>query len=77
MWIVLFDKNMKPQLIVECKAPKIKINKKVFEQIFDYHYELKPKYLIVTNGISHYCMITNDKNNSYDFLNDIPDYDDL
>lgn len=72
--IVIFSNEMKPKLIVECKAPSIKIDKKVFEQIFDYHYELKPKYLIVTNGIVHYCMITDQETNSYKFLEDIPEY---
>ena len=72
--IVMFSNEMKPKLIVECKAPSVKIDNKVFEQIFDYHYELKPKYLIVTNGISHYCMITDEKTNSYKFLEDIPEY---
>jgi hypothetical protein len=75
--IVLFNSEMKPKLIVECKAPNIKIDKKVFEQIFDYHYELKPKYLIVTNGISHYCMQSDEKNNSYKFLEDIPKFENL
>lgn len=75
--IVLFNSEMKPHLVVECKAPSIKIDKKVFEQIFDYYYELKPQYLIVTNGIEHYCMITDELKNSYSFLDEIPFYKDL
>jgi len=75
--IVVFDKKIKPKLIVECKAPSININQKTFEQIFDYHYELKPEYLIVTNGIVHYYIKSDTENNSYVFLDDIPNFDKL
>ena len=75
--IVLFNPAMKPRIIIECKAPSIKIDNKVFEQIFDYYYELKPQYLIVTNGIEHYCMITDVANKSFKFMEQIPTYHEL
>ena len=73
--IVGFDSNGQARLIVECKAPKVKINQKTFDQIAAYNLKLKVDYLIVTNGLSHYCCKMNYSDNSYAFLEDIPSYD--
>jgi len=72
--IVVYDKQGTPLLIVECKAPEIKINQNVFDQIIRYNIALKVKYLIVTNGLEHFCCLLDYKNNSYNFLEEIPEY---
>ena len=72
--IVLYDKQGNVSIIVECKAPEVKISQDAFDQIARYNMNFKAKYLIVTNGISHYCCKPNYDDNSYTFLNDIPDY---
>ena len=72
--ILIFDKKGAPYIIVECKAPKIKIDQGTFDQIARYNMELNAQYLIVTNGIEHfYCQI-NHKDNKYTFLPEIPNY---
>jgi len=71
--IVSFDKSGAPSLIVECKAPDIQISQEHFNQITRYNYELKVKYLIVTNGIKHYCATIDYTNKTYQFLKSIPD----
>lgn len=53
--IVVFDKSGTPLAIVECKAPHVKISDKVLDQAVRYHSTLKPKYIILTNGISIFC----------------------
>ncbi|MCD6112073.1 MAG: type I restriction enzyme HsdR N-terminal domain-containing protein [Bacteroidales bacterium] len=72
--IVLYNKNGSPKLIVECKSTDIKINQKVFDQIARYNMTLKVNYLVVTNGLEHYCCYIDDKNKTYNFLEEIPDY---
>lgn len=72
---VVFNRSGNPVLIVECKAPNVKIDKLVFEQIARYNMQLKVDYLIVTNGLSHYCCKIDFENQTYSFLNDIPDYE--
>jgi hypothetical protein len=47
--IVVF-KNSKPLLLVECKAPRIKLDEQVWQQLWRYNYVLQAKYLAVTNG---------------------------
>ena len=76
--LVVFDKKTrKVCLIVECKAPYIKISQSVFEQIAQYNISLQTKFLIVTNGLKHYCCKINLKEKSYHFLSDIPFYKDV
>ena len=75
--IVGFDSKGQARLIVECKAPKVKINQKTFDQIATYNLKLKVDYLIVTNGLSHYCCKMDYSDNSYAFLEDIPEYADI
>lgn len=75
--VVAFDSIGKARLIVECKAPKVKISQKTFDQIAAYNLKLQVDYLIVTNGINHYCCHMDYKNNTYVFLEDIPNYRDV
>jgi hypothetical protein len=74
--IILFGKNGNARLVVECKAPNININQKTFNQIAVYNINLKAEYLIVTNGITHFCCKFDDVGN-YIYLKDIPDYSEL
>lgn len=74
---ILFDRQGQPQMIVEYKAPTVKITSKVFDQIARYNIVLKVKFLIVTNGIDHYCCKVDYQNNRFVFLQDIPDYEEL
>ena len=72
--IVLYNTNLKPVVIVECKAPEVTITQKAFDQIARYNMNFKADYLIVTNGLKHFCCKPDYKNNSYEFLKEIPDY---
>lgn len=72
--IIVFNKEGKPNIIVECKGPSIKINQSTFDQIARYNLEINAQYLIVTNGLEHYYSTINHKNKSYTFLKDIPNY---
>ena len=72
---VIYDKSLKPRAIVEYKAPTVKITKEVFAQISRYNLVLRVDYLIISNGLQHYCCRMNYENNSFTFLQEIPDYD--
>jgi len=75
--ILLFSKSGNPLAVVECKAPEVKITQKVFDQIARYNLELRVSYLIVTNGLTHYCCKFDQKQLSYTFLPYIPDYKEM
>lgn len=72
--VVIFDKSFSPNIIIECKAPNIKITEKTFNQAIDYYYVLKPNFIILTNGISHYYVKINKKENSFKFIEEIPQF---
>jgi hypothetical protein len=75
--VVAFDNFGHPLLLVECKAPKIKITQKVFDQIARYNLALRVDYLMVTNGNEQYCCSLDFNNKEYKFLKDIPYYDSI
>lgn len=74
---VLYDRDLNARMIIEYKAPTIKITKRVFEQVTAYNFLLHVDYLIVSNGLTHYCCKMNYENNSYMLLTSIPDYKDI
>jgi len=65
---------LKPRMIIEYKAPSINITQKVFDQITVYNMLLHVDYLIVTNGLQHYCCKMDYASKKYLFLTEIPDY---
>lgn len=72
--IIVFNSDGSIHLIVECKAPGIKINQDTFDQIARYNSVLKANYLMVTNGLNHYYCKMNFEEERYEFLKDIPSY---
>lgn len=74
---VIYDGSMKPVMIVEYKAPDIKITQSVFEQIARYAMVLRAPYLTVSNGLTHYCCRIDYAHETYSFLQDIPEYNQI
>ena len=74
---VLYDRELRPRMIVEYKAPHIKLTQKVFQQIATYNLLLHVDYLAVSNGIEHHCIKMDYENEKYLFLEDIPEYKNL
>ena len=74
---VLYDRSLKPRMIIEYKAPTVNITQKVFDQITVYNMLLHVDYLVVSNGIKHYCCQMDYDNQKYLFLEDIPDYQEI
>jgi hypothetical protein len=74
---VLYNRDLSPRMIVEYKATHVPITQAVFDQIARYNMVLHVDYLIVSNGLSHYCCRMDYANNSYHFLREIPAYSEL
>ena len=74
---VLFNKDLSARMIIEYKAPNIEITQAVFDQITRYNMVLKVEYLIVSNGIHHYCCHIDYSTMQYTFLPDMPTYSEL
>jgi hypothetical protein len=52
--ILVYDVNHKPWMIVECKAPAIKLSDEVVRQALRYNISVPATYIIITNGPSTY-----------------------
>ena len=74
---IVYNKFLKPLMIVEYKSPKVKISKETFEQIIRYNMVLQVEHLIVSNGIAHYCCKIDYVTGTYNFLKSIPEYNQL
>lgn len=75
--IVVFDKTGDKILMIECKAPAVNIDQKVFDQIARYNITHKIRLLAVSNGLKHYyCRIDFEKQ-AYKFIPELPAYDEL
>ncbi len=75
---VLYKQNGgTPRIIIEYKAPHIPLTQAVFNQISSYNIVLRADYLIVSNGLQHYCLEMDYVNNSCRFLKEIPKYKEL
>lgn len=72
--ILIFNSAGSPNIIVECKAPSIKITQDTFDQIARYNLKLDADFLVITNGLEHYYCSLDKENETYVFLKDIPSY---
>ena len=50
--IVVYSRDLKPYLIIECKAPYIELDRLVVEQALRYNLTVKAELLMITNGVS-------------------------
>lgn len=71
---VLYRRDLTARMIIEYKKPEIEITQAVFDQITRYNMALRVDYLIVSNGLQHYCCQMDYEKNSYCFLSEIPSY---
>ena len=72
---VLYDTQLCPRIIIEYKAPHINITQRVFDQIVAYNMQLHVDYLIVSNGLSHFCCKIVEDGKKYLFIDHIPTYE--
>ena len=70
--IVVFNKDAKPMMIVECKAESVAITQKVLDQAVRYYSGLKVDYLVLTNGKTMFCYHIDIENKKLETLGELP-----
>jgi hypothetical protein len=70
--VVVFNRYGNPWMIVECKAPDVGLNEETLYQAARYNMALKVRYLVLTNGLEHFCCVLDDKRIS--FMDDLPGF---
>ncbi len=74
---VIYSPSLRPVAIVEYKAPKVKITGHVFRQICSYNLVLRVPYLMVSNGLAHYCCHVDTRSGALTFLDRLPSYSEM
>ncbi len=72
---VVYNKQLEPIMIVEYKEPRVKITREVFDQVVRYNSVLKVSFIVVSNGLKHYCCQMDYENMDYKYLAEIPDWE--
>jgi type I site-specific restriction endonuclease len=75
--LLVYSKAGNPLMIVEFKAPEVKITQKTFDQIARYNLRFMVPYLLVSNGLNHYCCQVDFEARNYRFFKDVPSFTDL
>lgn len=71
--IVIYDRDHKPWMLVECKAPDVQITEQVLRQLLNYQSTIQSKYWVMSNGHQNYCADATDIS-KIKWLNDLPSF---
>lgn len=74
---LVYNRTGQPLMLIECKAPGVKVSQNAFDQIIIYNQRFKAQYLLLTNGLKHYCCKLDEANKKFDFLDNIPSFNSL
>jgi hypothetical protein len=75
--ILVYNQDYKEALMVECKAPQVKLTQAVFKQIATYNMSMQVPYLLVSNGPTTYCAKIDFEQEKFTFLDEIPSFESL
>ena len=74
---ILVYHGTRPRLLVECKAPEVRIDEKAFHQACRYNLTLQVPFLLISNGIDHWMARIREGNPPVEFMDHIPHYSEL
>ena len=74
---VLYDRDLQPRMIIEYKSPTITLTTHVLEQVNNYNMLLHVDYIIVSNGLQHFCYKMDYERQQYVLMEDIPPYQEI
>ncbi len=74
--IVAYSHTMRPLVIVECKAPIVRLTQAAMNQACRYLSILKARAVVLTNGLEHYCVVLPDGGKPQ-FVESMPSWEDI
>ncbi|WP_018478251.1 type I restriction enzyme HsdR N-terminal domain-containing protein [Pontibacter roseus] len=72
--LCVYDQQGKPHLLVECKAAHVPITQDVVKQVSVYNQVLQARYVVITNGLEHYCWEVDFVTRQFKPLQEIPPF---
>ena len=73
--IIVYDRQVRPLLVVECKRPDVELDQEVLEQAVRYNMVLNVSYIVITNGVR--TCICKRSETGYCFIDYIPKYNEM
>ena len=73
--LIVFNSALKPLMIIECKAPEVKIDQLTVNQALRYNLELNVPSVFLSNGLQHVFLKLGQ--NEPEILKELPDYENL
>ena len=73
--ILVYDRQARPLLVVECKRPEVELTREVLDQAVRYNMVLNVKYMIITNGTKTF--ICQKGEGGYRFISEVPYYEQM
>jgi type I site-specific restriction endonuclease len=70
--LLVFDVLGKPNIIVECKSPKVKIDQNTLDQVLSYQNKLAANFIVLTNGKNTYCIKIDLELQKVSYIKEIP-----
>ena len=75
--VLVYDRSLHPLLLVECKAPSVRLDDAILEQVLRYNRVLQVRYILLTNGKTSYFCKWDAETGSYRFQESIPSYEQM
>lgn len=72
--IVVYSRDHKPWMLVECKAPDVPVTEATLHQLLAYQRVMQCSYWLLTNGVQTYCANAADVEN-ISWMNLLPAYE--
>ena len=72
--LCIYDNSGSPHMLIECKAASVPITQDVVKQVSVYNQTIKAKFVVITNGIAHYCWQVDFETKQFQPLQEIPVY---
>lgn len=72
--VLVFDRDLHPLLLVECKAPEVRLDEAVIDQVLRYNRVLQVKYILISNGKTAYLCKWNAAEGRYALSEKFPTY---
>jgi len=74
---VVYDRSLRPVMIVEYKSPEVELSQGVLDQALAYNALLRVDYIVVSNGLQHVCCRMDYAQRRYVFVSEIPAYSEV
>ena len=73
--ILVYDRQVRPLMVVECKRPEVELTQEVLDQAIRYNMVLDVRYMIITNGTR--TLILRKEESGFVFTDKVPDYNEM